>query len=65
MKTIISITLEVEHEDTANPAHVTSRVVRVVSNVLNGLSFEDGLLADVLMHRTRIISSSHKKEEVA
>jgi hypothetical protein len=59
MKTIIQLALEVEHDDTSDPNDVAKRVVRVASSVVNGLAFEDELLADIRMYGTKVLASSH------
>ena len=58
MKTIIQLTLEVEHDDTSNPNDVAKRVACVASSAVNGCAFEDELLADVWMYGTKVLASS-------
>jgi hypothetical protein len=59
VKTIVQITLEVEHFDTSDPADVAARVTRVVHEAINWRGGVEALLSDVLMYRTRVLSSSH------
>jgi hypothetical protein len=59
MKTLVHITLEVEHFDASDPADVAARVTRVAIAAINGYDFDERLISDVPMHGTRRISSSH------
>jgi hypothetical protein len=59
VKTIVSVTLEVEHDETSTGADVAAKVARVAVAVLNGCAVDEEQLVDIPMHGTKVLAIFH------
>lgn len=59
VKTIVSITLEVEHDETSAGADVAARVAKAAAAAANGCVVDEELFVDIPMYGTKALAVFH------